>query len=117
LQEIGRQPLILCHPQSCSGGYDVVCRWFSDSGLTEPKVAEYVSGHEPMLMLVAAGYGIGVGLESQIALHSHPDVIIRPVTDDVPSTTTYIVITDRPPPEELSRFIDRARQIGEMTIN
>ncbi|MFO6391944.1 LysR family transcriptional regulator, partial [Pseudomonas aeruginosa] len=81
-----------------------------------PSNAEYVSGHEPMVMLVAAGYGIGIGLASQITLYNHPDVIIRPVTDDVPSTATFITLLDQPRPEALSRFIDRARQIGEVTI-
>jgi DNA-binding transcriptional LysR family regulator len=70
-----------------------------------------------MMMLVAAGYGIGVGLESQIARYNHPEVIVRPVTDDVPNTATFIVTPDRPSSDELSRFINRARQIGAMTVD
>jgi DNA-binding transcriptional LysR family regulator len=114
LHEVARHELILCHPELCSGGHDVIRRWFCDYTLSQPSIAEYVSGHEPMMMLVAAGYGIGVGLASQITLYSHPDVIIRPVTDDVPSTATFITMLDRPCSEELSRFILRARQIGEI---
>jgi DNA-binding transcriptional LysR family regulator len=116
LQEVARHTLILCHPELCSGGYDVIHRWFCESTLPFPTNAEYVSGHEPMMMLVAAGYGIGVGLASQITLYSHPDVIVRPVTDDVPSTATFITMLDQPHTEELSRFISRARQIGELAI-
>lgn len=116
LQEVARHTLILCHPELCSGGYDVIHRWFCKSTLPFPTNAEYVSGHEPMMMLVAAGYGIGVGLASQITLYSHPDVIVRPVTDDVPSTATFITMLDQPHTEELSRFISRARQIGELAI-
>lgn len=116
LQEVARHTLILCHPELCSGGYDVIHRWFCESTLPFPTNAEYVSGHEPMMMLVAAGYGIGVGLASQITLYSHPDVIVRPVTDDVPSTATFITMFDKPHTEELSRFISRARQIGELAI-
>ncbi|OWJ93224.1 LysR family transcriptional regulator [Pseudomonas sp. A46] len=114
LQEVSRHPLILCHPESCSGGYNVIRRWFREYALPMPSIAEYVSGHEPMMMLVAAGYGIGVGLASQITLYSHPDVIIRPVTDDVPSTATFITMFDKPCAEELSRFISRAHQVGEV---
>lgn len=114
LQEVARHALILCHPELCSGGYDVIRRWFCEYTLPFPAVAEYVSGHEPMMMLVAAGYGIGVGLASQITLYSHPDVIIRPVTDDVPSAATFITMLDQPPSEELSRFIARAQQVGEV---
>ncbi|MFI8748051.1 LysR family transcriptional regulator [Pseudomonas sp. NPDC077186] len=116
LQEIARHTLILCHPELCAGGYDVIHRWFYAASLPFPADAEYVSGHEPMVMLVAAGYGIGIGLASQITLYSHPDVIVHPVTDDVPSTATFITLLDQPRPEALSRFIDRARQIGEVTI-
>jgi DNA-binding transcriptional LysR family regulator len=117
LQEIVRQPLILCHPRSCSGGYDVVCRWFDHSGLPEPMIAEYVAGQETMLMLVAAGYGIGIGLKSQIGLHRHPDVILRPITDNVPDTVTFLVALNSPLTDELGRFIDRARQIGETPLD
>lgn len=116
LQEVARHTLILCHPELCSGGYDVIHRWFCEATLPLPSNAEYVSGHEPMVMLVAAGYGIGIGLASQITLYNHPDVIIRPVTDDVPSTATFIMLLDQPRPEALRRFIDRAQQIGEVAI-
>lgn len=114
LQEVARHPLILCHPELCSGGYDVICRWFCSSSLPSLTIAEYVSGHEPMMMLVAAGYGIGVGLGSQIGLYQNSDVIIRPVTDDIPSTATFITLLDKPPSEELRRFIARAQKIGEI---
>lgn len=57
-----------------------------------------------MMMLVAACYGIGVGLASQITLYHPPDVIIHPVTNDIPSTPTFITRLDKPPSEELSRF-------------
>ncbi|ERY35643.1 hypothetical protein Q067_02278 [Pseudomonas aeruginosa BL13] len=66
-----------------------------------------------MIMLVAAGYGIGIGLESQIALYSHPDVIIRQVVDEVPNTATFIVVPEKPASIELERFIKRAQEIGK----
>jgi DNA-binding transcriptional LysR family regulator len=115
LHEVARHPLILCHPERCSGGHDVIRSWFCDPALPSLNVAEHVSGHEPMMMLVAAGYGIGVGLASQITLYRHSDVIIRPITDDVPSTATFITMLDRPPSDELRRFVARARQIGKAT--
>ncbi|MDH4564547.1 MULTISPECIES: LysR family transcriptional regulator [unclassified Pseudomonas] len=114
LQEVARHALILCHPVLCSGGYNVISRWFCERTLPLPSNAEYVSGHEPMMMLVAAGYGIGVGLASQIMLYSQPDVIVRPVTDDVPSTATFMTMLDKPRSEELSRFLARAQQVGEV---
>ncbi|EPX9596841.1 LysR family transcriptional regulator [Pseudomonas aeruginosa] len=117
LGEALRYPLILCHPERCAGGHNVIRRWFNDGALPSPSVAEYVSGHEPMIMLVAAGYGIGIGLESQIALYSHPDVIIRPVADEVPNTATFIVVPEKPASKELERFIKRAQEIGRSGIS
>lgn len=114
LLEVTRYPLVLYHPELCLGGYDVVHRWFRDAGLQPPPHAEYVSGHESMMLLVAAGYGVGVGLESQITLYSHPDVIIRPPTDNISNAATFIAMLDKPPSDELCRFIARAKQIGEV---
>ncbi|MCL6692328.1 LysR family transcriptional regulator [Pseudomonas sp. R3.Fl] len=115
LEEVARHSLILCDPDQCSGGYDVICRWFCKYTLPLPPISEYVSGHETMMMLVAAGYGIGVGLASQVTLYNHPDVIIRPVTDDVPSTAIFLTMLDKPHSEELNRFITRAQQVGKLT--
>jgi hypothetical protein len=51
-----------------------------------------------------------------MALYCHPDVIVRSVADDVPTTATFLVTPDdRPPSEALSHFMARARQIGRMT--
>ncbi|WP_232471887.1 hypothetical protein [Pseudomonas aeruginosa] len=92
----------------------MIRRWFNDPSLPSPDIAEYVSGHEPMIMLVAAGYGIGIGLESQISLYSHPDVIIRSAANEIPDTATYIVTMENNNSVELKRFIDRALIVGGM---
>jgi DNA-binding transcriptional LysR family regulator len=109
-REILQQTLILCHPEFCAGGYDVVRHWFGAGW--RPWIGVYAADHESMLMFVAAGYGIGVGLKSQLALYRHPDVILRPVTDDVPGIEVFLATPDRPLStlsDELKRFIERAR--------
>jgi DNA-binding transcriptional LysR family regulator len=115
LREVSRYPLLLFHPESCSGGYDLIHRWLLDTTPSSPRIAEYVSGHEPMMMLTAAGYGIGVGLESQITLYSHPDVVVRPVADDIPAMATFMVIPDKQPSDELNHFLTRVQQVGHLT--
>jgi len=82
-----------------------------------PSIAEYASGHESMMMLVAAGYGVGFALESQVKLYDHPDVVIRPVTDDVPNAVTFLALLDKPYSEQLSRFITRIQRVGEADIS
>ncbi|UXJ50097.1 LysR family transcriptional regulator [Pseudomonas citronellolis] len=110
--ELSKHALILGHPELCAGGYDITCRKFCEFTLPLPTIAEFVSGHEPMMMLVAAGYGIGIGLESQVLLYSNPEVIIRPFTDEISSAQIFITRVDKPPSEELRRFIARAKEIG-----
>ncbi|KHN52867.1 LysR family transcriptional regulator [Dickeya fangzhongdai] len=112
ISEALRYPLLLYHPERCAGEYNVIQSWFNNSDLPKPNIAEYISGHEPMLMLVAAGYGIGIGLESQLSLYNYPDVIIRATSHDIPSFATYIVTTETSLTPELERFIRRARTIG-----
>ncbi|MCD9008072.1 LysR family transcriptional regulator [Luteimonas sp. XNQY3] len=115
--DVLRYPLIMCHPERCASGYNVVRRWImTASSSASETVAEYVSGHEPMMMLVAAGYGIGIGLESQCALYTHPDVIVRQVSDDAPDMITFAVSAERPTPE-LARFVQRAKLVGAMGVS
>jgi len=112
LRELRHYPLILSHPEKCTGGHHLICRWFYENAMPVPAVAEFVSGHEPMMLLVAAGYGIGIGLESQLALYCNPDVIIRPVSGKISLATTFLVVADSPLSQELDRFIQRAHRIG-----
>lgn len=120
LERITRREIVQCsvllfHPESCPGGYDLVHRWLFKLPSSSPRIAEYVSGHEAMLMLAAAGFGIGIGLASQIALYRTPGVIVRPVADDAATTTTFLVLPDRPPSEALHRFVAQVRQIEGAT--
>jgi DNA-binding transcriptional LysR family regulator len=110
LREISRYPILLFHPESCPGGYELVHRWLFKLPSSSPKIAEYVSGHEAMLMLAAAGFGVGVGLASQIALYRAPGVSVRPVAD-LPATATFLVTSDRPHSDALNHFVARVRQI------
>ncbi|MDH4990683.1 LysR substrate-binding domain-containing protein [Aquamicrobium lusatiense] len=111
-REVLRYPLILCHPELCAGGYKLFRQWLKASGYPPYEIAEYIPGHERMMMLVSAGYGVGFGLETQAAYYRHPDIVLRPVTDELTSASTYIVTSDLPNPPELERFIERARRIG-----
>lgn len=112
LQEISRHAVIIAHPELCAGGYEATCRRFCEFTLPLPEIVEYVSGHEPLMMLVAAGHGIGIGLKSQTMFYNNPDVIIRPFTDDMTSVPIFLAYPDRTQSEEMRRFIIRAHDIG-----
>lgn len=114
-REVLHYPLVMCDPEKCAGGYRLFRQSLQASGLPWPKVAQYISGHEMMMAVIAGGHGVGFGLESQAAQYRHPDIVLRPVTDEVVSASTYIVTSDMPNPPELERFIERARRIGGKT--
>lgn len=111
LQQALRYPLILCHPELYSGGHTLISRWFHETK-SSPNIAEYISGHESMMMLVAAGYGIGFGIESQIATYARNGVVVRPVDDRFSDINTYIFYPDKPISRQLEHFIARAKSIG-----
>lgn len=103
--------MILPHPERCAGGYDLLIKRFQGAGFEAPRISEYASGHEQMMMLVAAGYGIGLALASQVKTYSHPDVVVRDVWDEMASAATYLVHANRTVSSELERFVLRAKNI------
>lgn len=111
LREALQHRLIICHPEKCAGGFNVISRWFYNERLSLPEIAEHASGHEQMLMLVAAGFGIGIGLSSQLEIFSHPDVVIRPMHEDVPDTATFVVTREGELDHVIERFLQRAEII------
>lgn len=115
-EEVMKYPLILCHPEICQNENEAISQWCRNI-TTSLNITDDISRYESMMMMVAAGYSIGIGLQSQIMLYSHPNVVVRSTTDDIPSTATFIVTQNKPPSEELSRLITRAKQIGETEIN
>ena len=108
IDQLVHYPLIAAHPESCKGGYAITCRWFREAGL-QPNIVEYSHGHESMLMLVAAGYGVGLALASHLSHYNHKGVVIRPADKSAPDVTTYLIRKAQAPSPELSRFIARCR--------
>lgn len=117
LQELSKHAMVLAHPELCAGGYEVTYRRFSEHSLSLPEKFEYASGHESLMMLVASGHGVGVGLESQVMLYDHPDIIIRPFTDDISVVPIFIARPDKPQAEEMRRFLARTYEVGSRTTS
>jgi DNA-binding transcriptional LysR family regulator len=98
VHELQHFPLIAWHPEKCAGNYSNTHRWLSGKrNARTVNIAEYVSGHEQMILLVAAGYGVAVGMESQFSVFNYPHVVIRQVDDDVEETCTFMVMLQKHP--------------------
>lgn len=112
LAEALRYPLVLYHPEISEGFWQQIKRLLSMAD-AEPIVADHVSTLDLMLTLVAAGYGLGFGGESQIVACRNPDVITLPLAGRSPLLTTYLLRLDTEPSEQLGRFIDRASTVSK----
>ncbi|MBS1160364.1 MAG: transcriptional regulator, LysR family [Proteobacteria bacterium] len=111
LAEALRYPLVLYHPEISEGFWQQIKRVLSMAD-AEPIVADHVSTLDLMLTLVAAGYGLGFGGESQIVACRNPDVITLPLAGRSPVLTTYLLRLDTEPSDQLGRFINRASTVG-----
>lgn len=106
LEDALQYPLILCHPEVCSGFYQQVEAFLRAVDI-RPIVADQVASLEVVLTLVGAGYGIGFAMESQMGNFQRPDVVVRPLAGPAPVMTTYLLRTETEPSAPLTRFIDR----------
>ncbi|MDD1152697.1 LysR family transcriptional regulator [Pseudomonas sp. TNT2022 ID357] len=107
LSELLRYPLILSSSEQNAESQKVLPQWLHDQQLPKLKIAESATSHEAMMMLVSAGYGVTVGLESQLALYRHQDVIVRPLSSETPDVPTFALVLNRPLSDELQRFLTR----------
>ncbi|WP_420234204.1 LysR family transcriptional regulator [Pseudomonas sp. ABY48] len=102
-------PIILNDPEIYPGCYEPTTKSpsFSDKKIM---IVEVVSSLEIMLMMIAAGYGIGFAISSQATLFQRDNIIIRSMASTTPSITTYIIHPEKNRSEQLLKFIARVRK-------
>lgn len=104
LLDLLHHPLVLCETDGWAGYHMQVDRWLN-SMPHKPLIAARVSSHELMILLVAAGYGVGVTTESQLAAWCPPKVEIRSLAGFAPLMNTFLLHRDDAPSEILTRFL------------
>ncbi|AFU46888.1 MULTISPECIES: LysR family transcriptional regulator [Burkholderiales] len=110
LEELLRYPLVLSDPQVCEGHSRHVERVLRRLDM-EPLVAERVASCDLMMVLVSAGYALGLAGASHIAASRESGVVARPLASRVPPLTTYLLHLEGDPSDELARFIERVQAI------
>jgi len=106
LNELLRYPLVLFDPATHTGLCEQI-EHFLREATQQVSVVERVSSQEVMLSLVAAGYGVGLACEAQMAICQSSDIFTRPLAGDPPLLTSYLVYSERSQDEPQRRFIDR----------
>lgn len=110
LDELLRYPLVLCDPQVCEGHAKHVDRILRRADM-EPLIAERVATCDLMMVLVAAGFALGLAGAAHIAASREPGVVARPLASRVPPLTTYLLRLGGEPSDVLTRFIERVEAI------
>lgn len=105
-------PLVLFHPERQAGLHQQISSLLRTVD-TPPLVAEHVASQEVMLALVAAGYGVGLACEAQVAAQRMPEVVTRPLAGEPPLLTTYLLRAAHSPGPALARFITRVMKVVE----
>ncbi|EPK5790051.1 TPA: LysR family transcriptional regulator [Pseudomonas aeruginosa] len=85
-----RYPLVMCDPQAREGLRLEFLR-FLEKECHEAQVAETTSSVDAMLMLVAAGYGVGFSSAAKIPAWRMENVVFRPMATEGAMLTTYLL--------------------------
>lgn len=109
LEEAARYPLVRWCAQACDPVSRLVDRLF-DKGRS-PSQTVCVQTYELMAVLVAAGYGIGVGAKSRIVAARKLDIAMRPLAGDRHELVTYFLRPDSGTLASVDRLAGRAQAI------
>ncbi|MFC4924357.1 LysR family transcriptional regulator [Delftia deserti] len=110
LDDLLQFPLVLCDPQACEGYARQVDRVLRRSD-REPLIAERVASFELMMVVVSAGFALGLAGLPHIAASRDCGVVARPLAGRSPMLTTYLLRPEGEPSETLGRFIERVQAI------
>ncbi|EKQ59407.1 transcription regulator protein [Xanthomonas citri pv. malvacearum str. GSPB2388] len=110
LDELLQFPLVLCDPQACEGHARQVERMLRRSD-REPLIAERVASFELMMVVVSAGFALGLAGLPHIVASRDCGVVARPLAGRSPMLTTYLLRREGEESEVLTRFVERVQAI------
>ncbi|WP_281660592.1 LysR family transcriptional regulator [Microvirgula aerodenitrificans] len=110
LDDVLQFPLVLCDALTCEGHARQVERVLRCSE-REPLVTERVASFELMMVMVSAGFALGLAGGPHIMASREPGVVARPLAGRSPILTTYLLYREGESSEVLSRFIERVQAI------
>lgn len=110
LDDLLQFPLVLCDSPACEGHARQVERLLRRSE-REPLIAERVASFELMMVVVSAGFALGLAGAPHIAASRELGVVARPLAGRLPMLTTYLLHREGESSEVLSRFIERVQAI------
>lgn len=110
LDDLLQFPLVLCDPQACEGHARQVDRVLRRAD-REPLIAERVASFDLMMVVVSAGFALGLAGAPHITASREMGVVARPLAGPSPMLTTFLLRREGEASEVLSRFIERVQAI------
>jgi len=111
LEDVAREPLVLCHPEAGSGGHAQIVALIHQV-TDQPTVVDHATSLNMMTTLVGAGFGIGFAIEAQAQTLRRGDVVVRPLAGRALMMTTYALRRQETPLNgPLRRFLERAKTL------
>lgn len=114
LDEVLQFPLVLCDPQLCEGHARQVDRVLRQSD-REPLIAERVASFELMMVVVSAGFALGLVPGPRMEACREPGVVARGLAGR-PVVTTYLLYPPKESTGVVTRFIERVQSIDLLDV-
>lgn len=111
LADIVSEPLVLCRPDTGLGHQCQIERIVRKAA-ARPNIVDRSANPCMLVMLVFAGYGIGIATAAQLEAVGSADLVLRPLRDAPGEVKTWLSMRDEEPAEPLARFVERARSIA-----
>ncbi|WP_281686599.1 LysR substrate-binding domain-containing protein [Pseudomonas citronellolis] len=105
-------PLVLCQAAASGTLSHQIEAYLLAAGGAPLNVIERASSFGLMMVMAAAGYGIGVATGSRILAARQMGIVMRPVSGARRAVITYLALPEGPLPSHVTRFIRRAMECG-----
>ncbi len=109
LEETAQYPLVRWCTQACEPVSRLVDTLLGQHASFSQ--AAYARSYDLMAVLVAAGYGIGLGAKSHLAASRKMDIVMRPLAGDRHPLTAYFLRSDSGTLAPVDRLVERAQAI------
>lgn len=110
LLEVVSEPLVLCRPDTGLGRQSQIEQLVRAVTPT-PNIVDQANTLSMQVMMVFAGYGIGIATAAQLEALGASDLALRPLLGAPSTVKTWMMVREEASSEPLSRFIDIARTI------
>lgn len=110
LLDVVGEPLVLCRPDTGLSQQSQI-EQLVRAVTSTPNIVDQANTLSMQVMMVFAGYGIGIATAAQLEAIGASDLALRPLQDASLTVKTWMMVREEAPSEPLSRFIDVARTI------